>query len=79
MQSKIVPIRFPYKAGLLQIVNDNTMDIQGRHAKHEIGLGVYNLLNRHNPFMLRYNPDTHAWNLISLLPILPSISWHVRF
>lgn len=55
------------------------MDIQGRHAKHEIGLGVYNLLNRHNPFMLRYNPDTHAWNLISLLPILPSISWHVRF
>ena len=55
------------------------LDIQGRHAKHEIGLGVYNLLNRHNPFMLRYNPDTHAWNLISLLPILPSISWHVRF
>ena len=55
------------------------LDLQGRHAKHEIGLGVYNLLNRHNPFMLRYNPDTHAWNLISLLPILPSISWHVRF
>lgn len=53
------------------------LDVKGRHARHEIGLGVYNLLNRHNPFMLRYNPDTHQWNLISLIPIMPSLSWHV--
>lgn len=53
------------------------LDIKGRRAGHEVGLGVYNLLNRHNPFMLRYNPDTHAWNLISLLPIMPSLSWRI--
>ena len=55
------------------------LDIKGRRAGHEISLGVYNLLNRHNPFMLRYNPDTKAWNLISLIPILPSLSWRVNF
>lgn len=53
------------------------LDFKGRHSSHEIGLGVYNLLNRHNPFMLRYNPDTHAWNMISLIPVMPSISWRM--
>ena len=51
------------------------LSIQGRRANHEISLGVYNLLNRHNPFMLRYNPDTKQWNLISLIPIMPSIKY----
>ncbi|MBR6869813.1 MAG: hypothetical protein IKM93_08360 [Bacteroidales bacterium] len=55
------------------------LDLKGHRANHEIGLGVYNLLNRHNPFMLRYNPDTHAWNLVSLLPILPSITWRISW
>ena len=55
------------------------LDLKGQRANHEIGLGVYNLLNRHNPFMLRYNPDTHEWSLISLIPIMPSLSWRMRF
>ncbi|MBQ9397584.1 MAG: hypothetical protein IJU08_03725, partial [Bacteroidales bacterium] len=55
------------------------LDLKGRRANHELGLGIYNLLNRHNPFMLRYNPDTHAWNLVSLIPIMPSLSWRMIF
>lgn len=55
------------------------LDLKGRRANHELGLGIYNLLNRHNPFMLRYNPDTHAWSLISLIPIMPSLSWRMIF
>ena len=55
------------------------LDLKGRRADHEIGLGVYKLLNRHNPFMIRYNPDTHAWNLVSLIPILPSITWRISW
>lgn len=55
------------------------LDIKGRRASHEIGLGVYNLLNRHNPFMLRYNPVSYTWNLISLLPIMPSLNWRMSF
>ena len=55
------------------------LNVQGRRADHELGLGVYNLLNRHNPFMLRYNPDTHAWNLVSLFPILPTLTWRLSF
>ena len=55
------------------------LDLKGRRANHELGLGLYNLLNRHNPFMLRYNPDTHAWNLVSLIPIMPSLSWRMIF
>ena len=54
------------------------LDLKGGRMNHELGLGVYNILNRHNPFMLRYNPDTHAWNLISLIPVMPSINWRVN-
>ncbi len=50
-----------------------------KQVKHDLVIGIYNLLNRHNPFMLRFNPDTHEWNLISLFPIMPSIKYTLEF
>ena len=48
-------------------------------AKHRLNLGVYNLTNRHNPFLITYDAETKEWKQISLLPILPSISYRVEF
>jgi len=53
--------------------------IKGRNARQDIGIGVYNLLNRHNPFMLRYDSEAHEWNYVSLIPIIPNISYQISF
>lgn len=48
-------------------------------AKHRLNLGVYNLTNRHNPFLITYDAGTKEWKQISLLPIMPSISYRISF
>lgn len=53
--------------------------IAGKVVKHEVNIGVYNILNRHNPFMLRYNAELEQWETISLIPVLPYISYRVLF
>ena len=53
--------------------------IAGKAVKHEVNIGVYNILNRHNPFMLRYNAELEQWETISLIPVLPYISYRVLF
>ena len=50
----------------------------GRHPQ-TLNVGVYNVLNRHNPFALSYDPDTDQWTQISLLPIMPSLKYSVQF
>ena len=50
----------------------------GKHPQ-TLNAGVYNVLNRHNPFGLSYNPDTDEWKQISLLPVMPSLKYSVRF
>ena len=45
---------------------------------HSITLGVFNVLNRHNPSMLTYDADTRTWNLVSLFPIMPSIKYTIE-
>lgn len=49
-------------------------EIRRQIAHYDLSFGVYNILNRHNPFMLRYNTDTREWNLISLFPVMPVLS-----
>lgn len=44
-----------------------------------LNIGVYNVMNRHNPFSLTYNPDTKQWNQISLLPVMPSLKYSIQF
>lgn len=54
-------------------------EIQRRQIHYEISAGLYNILNRHNPFMLRYNPDTKEWNTVSLFPVMPVLSIRISF
>ena len=42
---------------------------------HSLTLGVFNVLNRHNPSLLAYDSDTRTWSQISLFPIMPSIKY----
>ena len=47
-----------------------------RHASHKLNLGVYNVLNRHNPTLVYVGPysDRH-WEQLCLFPIMPSLSY----
>ena len=47
--------------------------------EQSLTVGVYNLLNRHNPSMLTYDAGTKTWNLVSLFPIMPSLTWRVSW
>lgn len=55
-----------------------------RHWTHEVSLGVFNLYNRYNPFIISFEDDdasesgTKATQL-SLFGIVPSISYNFRF
>lgn len=44
-----------------------------------LSLGIFNVLNRHNPFAITYDSPTREWKQISLIPIMPSISWAIKF
>ena len=47
--------------------------------KYHLQAGVYNLLNRHNPFMLMFDDDSKQWQELSLIPIMPNMSFRVEF
>ena len=44
-----------------------------------LNLGVYNVLNRHNPFTVIYDDRSREWRQVSLIPIMPSFSWRISF
>lgn len=67
-----MPIFFRWDAGWY-------MEIASAQAKHRLNIGVYNLTNRHNPFLITYDGETKEWKQISLLPIMPSLSYRVEF
>jgi hypothetical protein len=48
-----------------------------KHYIYEFSMGVYNITNRHNPFLFYYKND--RWKKISILPIVPSFNWSFRF
>lgn len=72
MNNYRMPTFFRWDAGLY-------LEKSAARAKHRLNLGVYNLTNRHNPFLITYDAETKEWKQISLLPILPSISYRVEF
>ena len=47
--------------------------------KHIVNVGVCNVTNHFNPFMLYFDTRTESWKEIALLPILPNFSWRVEF
>ena len=50
----------------------------GRHHRQELTLGIYNITNRHNPFVVVYDDTDKEWKQISLFPIMPSISYSIE-
>lgn len=51
---------------------------KGRCA-HEWDLGVYNILNRHNPSFLHYDSEKEQWFFVSLFPMMPTLSYRLQF
>lgn len=47
--------------------------------QHVVNVGVCNVTNHFNPFMLYFDTRTESWREIALLPILPNFSWRVEF
>ena len=48
-------------------------------VEHSVNVGVCNVTNHFNPFMLYFDANTESWKEIALLPILPNFSWRVTF
>lgn len=48
-------------------------------VQHELNLGVCNLTNHFNPFMLYYDGATESWKEMALLPFMPNFSYKVSF
>lgn len=46
---------------------------------HDINVGICNVLNRFNPFMLYFDASTENWKELALLPICPNFSYRVNF
>lgn len=47
-------------------------------VKHDVNVGVCNVTNHFNPFMLYYDASSEGWKMISLLPVLPNFSYRIR-
>lgn len=55
------------------------MEICKGRSQHRLDVGVYNMLNRHNPICLYYDADAGNWKQMSLFPVMPSLSYKVSF
>jgi len=49
----------------------------GKRFTHEFVIGIFNVLNRHNPYLIFYEDD--RWKQLSIFPILPSVKWSLSF
>lgn len=55
------------------------LTVMSKACRHNIDIGIYNVLNRHNPFSIRYDYESRRWTQISLFPILPTIHYSICF
>lgn len=56
-----------------------SMTFKRSRTEHDIALGVYNVMNRHNAFSLTWDAEASRWKKLSILPILPSIKYRITF
>lgn len=49
----------------------------GKRCTNELALSVFNVLNRHNPYMIF--PSNGRWKQLSIMPIMPSVRWTLRW
>lgn len=50
-----------------------------KRCHHTVNVGIYNVMNRHNPFSLTYDTKERTWKKVSIFPIMPSLSWTWEF
>ncbi len=48
-----------------------------KKSTREFTIGVFNVLNRKNPYLIFYQNE--SWKQLSILPIVPSFQWNVTF
>ena len=48
-------------------------------VSHKVNLGICNVTNHFNPFMLFFDTEKEAWEEIAILPIMPNFSWRIEF
>lgn len=46
-------------------------------STHDLTVSVFNVTNKHNPYLI-YN-DYGTWKQVSIMPVMPSVRWSVRF
>ena len=58
---------------------DNHLIDYYQKCSNALLLGVCNVTNHFNPFILYLDAESESWKEIALLPILPNFSWRVTF
>jgi hypothetical protein len=51
----------------------------GEKVNHTLNIGIYNVLNRHNAYSLYWDSDDKTWKQLSILPIMPTMSYSISF
>jgi hypothetical protein len=46
-------------------------------STRELSISIFNVFNRHNPYLFFYEDD--KWQQLSIAPIMPSIRWSLKF
>lgn len=64
---------------LIRWDNSLQMNINSGRMRHEINLGIYNTLNRHNAAFLYYNSQKQRWETMALIPFMPTVSYRISF
>jgi len=55
------------------------MHFTSKWGENELNIGICNVLNHFNPFMLYFDTLSESWKEMALLPILPNFSWKLLF
>ena len=48
-------------------------------VRHEVNVGICNVTNHFNPFLLYYDTSAEGWKEMALLPIMPNFNWRIQF
>ncbi|MDO5321216.1 MAG: TonB-dependent receptor plug domain-containing protein [Bacteroidia bacterium] len=48
-------------------------------VEHKVNIGVCNVTNHFNPFMLYFDTGSESWKELALLPFLPNFSYRIEF
>lgn len=53
----------------------------GLKSRHPgtLTVGLYNVLNRHNVYSITFDTTERKWKQMSIFPIMPSLSWSIKF